>query len=344
MAPSVADAAGAYYRESVEFGDAAWDTWLERADRDRSDVARIIGADASRLAFLSSASLGFNICARSLEPGRPILALDQEFPSCTTPFLTAGHDVRFLPTHPDGSPRSGAWKKALESGPQALVLSSVQFANGYRSDLSALASRCRELGLKFIVDATQSVCAFPLDVKAMGIDALVFSGYKWATAGYGTAVLATGPGWPDQVPLVGWRSAKDAYALENDRLDLLPGGLAHEMGHPPFPSIFAMAAALRLWESFGIDTASSRIRTLAELVRTGAQERGWSVRSHKETAHQSGIVLIDLPNASQVCAGLKARSVWTTARDGGLRVSMHAYNNEEDIEAFFNAADDLLAP
>lgn len=347
MAGVVAEAGMRYYRESLEMGDIGWTPWLERSEKDRADLASIIGADPAYLAFLPNASLGFNILARALPSDASVLALDQEFPSCTTPFLSSGHHVDFLGTARDGAIGAEMLEKYLQAAstlPTAFVLSSVQFANGFRADLASLSAVCHRHGVLFLVDATQSIGAFPLNMQGDGIDALVFSGYKWATAGYGTAVLATGPGWPsDQPPLVGWRSARDAYALENDRLDMLPGGIGHEMGHPPFPNIFAMGAALRLLSETGIEAIAERVIELTDYLVEGLQRRGVSVRSNREPDAKSGIVLADFSDAASLCQALRTREVWTSARNGGLRISVHGYNDRSDLDRLFDALDELGA-
>ena len=98
MSHQVAKAATQYFKESVEQGDICWNTWLARADRDRVDVGKFIGADSISVAFLQNASLGLNIVARSFESNIEVLAIKPEFPSCTTPFLRAGHTVNFMDT------------------------------------------------------------------------------------------------------------------------------------------------------------------------------------------------------------------------------------------------------
>lgn len=344
MSRPVADAAMTYYRESVLMGDIGWDRWLERSERDRADVAAIIGAKPFRTSFLPNASLGFNILARALPEGSRILAIDQEFPSCTTPFLRAGHDVRFVPTPKDGRIEAPALAKALREPVDAFVLSSVQYANGFRADLASLSAVCRDHGVLFLVDATQSIGAFPIHMVRDGIDALVFSGYKWATAGYGNGVLATSGAWPEgDPPLIGWRSARDAYALQNDALDLLPGGIGHEMGHPLFPGIFAMAEALRLLQGQGVNLIAQRIQHLTAALAAGLMERGFALRSNLDEHNRSGILLVDMPEASSICQALRQEQVWTSARDGGLRVSLHGYNDADDVERFLVALDDVAA-
>jgi len=293
MSRAAAEAGAAYYREHLELADAAWEKWLARMETVRRTVAHSVGAQPDRLSFLSNASLAFNIIARSLPKGARVVALDNEFPSCTLPFLGAGHQVRFVSTPPSGAISADDLDRALRASDDLFVISSVQFATGYRADIRSLAEACHARGIDMAVDATQSVHAFPLDMGRDGVDWLVFSGYKWATAGYGIAVLASRAGAKGALvrpPLSGWRSARDAYALVNDRLDLLSCGVGHEMGHPLFPGIFTLGAATRLLAggSGGTKTLSHRILGLVSRLRAGLCELGCDIRSwNPETAAPS---------------------------------------------------------
>jgi len=80
-------------------------------------------------------------------------------------------------------------QKSITTDTRVLVTSFVQFATGFRQDLAALGRLCRERNLLFVVDATQGMGVFPIDVVNCGIDFLVFSVYKWAQAGYGVGGL-----------------------------------------------------------------------------------------------------------------------------------------------------------
>jgi len=338
MSRQVAAAANRYYTEAVEEGDVCWNRWVKRSDEDRAFVAQTIGCSVDAVAFLQNASLGFNIAALSIKPEAVILALDAEFPSCTTPFIRAGHTVRFVPVPSSGYIDASQLKRAIiDTKPSVFVLSSVQFANGFNADLQSLGQVCRDLGVHFIVDATQSIGAFDVHMGRDSIDVLIFSGYKWATAGYGNAVFATGPHWLQvNPPLIGWRSAHNAYDLVNNKLDLIPSGIGHEMGHPPFPGIFTMAEALRLMKEPPAGAISERIRELTGYLRQGLHALGIPIRSHTDPHHYSGITLAEMKNASRVKKDLEAKNIWVTARQGGLRISVHAYNDTQDIDWFLS--------
>lgn len=333
-----AAAAGmAYYTEHLEEGDAAWSRWLARVESVRARTARAFGAEAEDVSFLQNASLGLNVVARSFPSGTRVVVLENEFPSCTTPFMAAGHVLHRMPVPASGKVTAEDLDRHLTSDHTLFVISSVQYATGFRADLKALSAVCRSKGVGFVVDATQSVGAFPVRLDADGVDYLVFSGYKWATAGYGIAVLLTSRGAPGREglpPLTGWRSAKRAYDLENDRMDFWPTGIGHEMGHPLFPGIFTFGAALDVLERAGIQAIGDRILSLSGHLVDALRIEGYTIRSRTSTNERSGIVLVDASDPHALTSRLAQRNVFVSPRGGGLRASVHAYNSEEDVDRF----------
>jgi len=333
-----------YYKEAVSHADTYWDVWLGHSDEVRQQIAGFIGTDADGVAFIQNTSLGFNLLARQFDRPLNVLALDREFPSCTTPWLAAGHRVEFFPALPDGSISAEHLDSSMKSTTDVLVLSSVQFADGYRADIGTIGGLCRSRGILFIVDATQSICAFDIKMERDHIDGLIFSGYKWATAGYGNAVLAVNESIRDRKHgsgLVGWRSAREPYLLENNRIELTASAVRYEMGHPPFPSIFTLGEAIELFQEVGVPLVSARILELSKRLRNRLIADGWNIASDTEAQHGdssiSGITLIETDDAAAIAARLKEKNVWTSARAGGIRVSVHAYNTESELDSFCEA-------
>jgi len=115
MSVYAAEAGRQYYSEAEEFADTYWDEWLARMEVCRSTTARFIGAEASDVAFIQHTSLGLNIIAHQFTDPISVLALDQEFPSCTTPWLSAGHNVSFLSTPADGAVTAERLESRLSS-------------------------------------------------------------------------------------------------------------------------------------------------------------------------------------------------------------------------------------
>lgn len=339
MSAYAAEAAKRYYDEAHTQADVLWDDWLDRAEHARAQTARFLNADPDEIAFLPNASLGLNLAAHLFDGDGGVLAMEDEFPSVTLPWLQRRYAVLFLPTDDDGGVSPEAVAEAIEPESRHLVTSFVQYRTGFRHDLAALGRLCRARGLTFIVDATQGVGAFPLDVRRQQIDVLVFSGYKWATAGYGIAVLYVRKDLlaSRALPMVGWRSARTPYALVNDRLDLAAHTTTLELGHPLFPGIFALGGALRLFEEIGSEEIEARIQTLTAYLHQRLATHNVAILSPRDPAHRSGITMLGVEEPQRVVEDLKARGIFVAARGQGLRVSVHFYNNHDDIDRFVEA-------
>ena len=334
-----AAAGRAYYEQSLADGDVHWDDWLERVEAVRGRLARFFNTRAKNITFAANASTGLNVAAHMLRGTGRVLTVSEEFPSCTLPFLQLGYDVDFVTTAADGSIDPDALEAAATAETGVLLASFVQYKSGFRHDLEHLGSLSEQLGLAFVVDATQGVGAFPIDVSASGADFLSFSGYKWATAGYSIGALYVGDRYrkPESYPLVGWRSARKPYDLVYDTADITPDARALEQGHPPFAGVFALGASLDLIEEIGIDRIAARIVELTLYLHQRLDAQGIGVLSTRDEAHLSGITIAAADNPQEVVARLRADGIVVSTRGTGIRVSLHYFNNHADIDRFVAA-------
>jgi selenocysteine lyase/cysteine desulfurase len=329
-----AEAGKRYYEQSFLDGDIHWDDWLSQVEETRYKVARLINTGPTNVAFLSNCSSGLNIAAHMLQGRGGVLTVTDEFPSCTLPWMQLGYDVDFLDAGQDGHVPVDHIEAAVSEETGVLVISHVQYKSGFRHDLAQLGRVCRENDLAFVVDATQSFGALPIDFAGCGIDFFVTSSYKWITSGYGVAVLCVSDTYlsSEAFPAVGWRSAEDPYSMIYDRLDLSGKAEALEQGHPPFAGVMSLSASLDLVELIGMDQIESRILELTHYLHDKLGEHGIGVLSTTEPDHISGITIVDVPDPQARVAYLKKRGIVTSTRGDGIRVSVHYFNNREDID------------
>ncbi len=332
---SAAAAGKRYFDEILEGGTIHREGWLKQVEDARRAVARLLNAKPGEIAFVQTASHGINMIARMVAaPGDHILSGAGEFPSVTLPWLNQDVAISYLDPAADGGFDLAGAGGLVRPNSKAFAASHVQYNSGFRYDLDALGSFCAAHDLALMVDATQSFGAHPIDVKRSGIDALVFSGYKWATAGYGVAVLylserllASSP-----MPAVGWRSARVPYDLIYDHLDITSEAYAVEAGNPLFPGIICLGAALSLIEEIGVANIAARNAELTDYLHQRLDAAGHVITSPVCSSARSAITLIAMDDPDEVAARLAERGVFTSARGGKLRLSLHYYNNEDDID------------
>ncbi|MBO8182337.1 MAG: aminotransferase class V-fold PLP-dependent enzyme [Archaeoglobus sp.] len=350
---SAANDAKAFYERMLTEGDLPWDEWLEKRERTRKKTAELISATKAEIAFTQNTSQGMNLVASILKEdfgGCEVVTMDDEFPSSTLPWLNLGYELRFVKAK-NAVYSIDEIKKNITPKTKILVTSHVQYKTGFKHDLVELGKLCEEKGLVFVVNATQSAGAMQIDVEKSNIDFLVFSGLKWPMAGYGIGVLFVDKKWLGKAyPIAGWQSVKDPFQMDNKKLDLKEEASAFEIGCPHFPNIFALGGSLDLLDKIGKRRVERRIyelgdylvekleelEELKELRELGGSEGTVKLEivSPLEKKHRSGITVIKWKNAEEAVQKLYKENVIVSARGEGLRVSVHVYNNEEDVDKF----------
>ncbi len=338
VSQSAANEGKRFYDEMLEFGDTYWDKWLERTESVRSSLAEFIGAGREEIGFTTNTSHGMNVVAQFLKNSGPVLTMRDEFPSTTFPWLNQKAEITFVEPVNHAYPIEKI-EKAITPDTKILVSSYVQYNTGFRQDLKALGEFCRNNNLVFVVNATQALGIFPVDVEACNIDFLVFTGLKWATAGYGIGGLYVNKKWlnPDNFPFVGWRSVKEPAKMENTDLDLKTEASVIESGCPHFPNIFALGGALDLFKRIGKENIEKRVIYLNRFLEEQLKKIGIDVISQQEDKHRSGILIARISNAKELVSMLLDRNIIVSARGEGMRISTSIFNNEEDILAFIKA-------
>jgi selenocysteine lyase/cysteine desulfurase len=327
----VREAVTAFYRELEEGGDARWDAWLERREAVRRKVARFVGAAPEEIALVPNTSTGMNLIADLLEGDGPVLSDELEFPAVTLPWIHRGVLVRFVPAV-EGVLRLESFVEGEAPRAATIAISHVQFSNGCRQDLDAFG---RAKGRRhLVVCGSQSVGAFPVDVKRSGIDALACAGHKWLGAGYGAGFCYVARTLLEKRPprAVGWMSGDDPFAFDNRHLRILPTNARTELGCPPFGPIFALGAAIDYLSGIGVEKIAERVLALNMYLTFRLERESFEILS-PGGEHRSGQTLVRLPDPPRARAFLLERGVHVTPKPEGARISTHFYNNEADVDA-----------
>ena len=331
-----------YFDEMLLFGDACWDEWLERTDQVRTKLAEFLGAGVGEVAFAPNTSLAMGIIAGMMQHKGAVITMDDEFPSSTIPWINLGYSVDFVPSEKGAYPVKNI-ERNLRPEHKILVTSMIQYKTGFRQDLKALGQFCKSAGLVFVVNATQGLGVFPVDVTDCQVDFLVFSGLKWACAGYGAAglFLSSRHLSSDNLPFAGWRSVQVPGNMDNRHFDLNNTASALEAGSPSFPAVFALGGALDFINGIGIESCLNRVLYLSQLLEDQLIQNGFPVLYSFSGVSRSGIVMLQTTHAGRLVDELARKNIQVSARGEGLRISVNIYNNEEDINRLLAALQEL---
>jgi cysteine desulfurase / selenocysteine lyase len=333
MSDMAANEGKRFYDEMLSGGDTYWDEWLIRKEKVREKLAGFINANPQELAFTLNTSHGMGQIAAMLEGVGDVLTMHDEFPSTTFPFLHLGFNLKYV------TPENGIYsieniEKNITPNTRILVSSYIQYNTGFKQNLTALGELCRKHQLIFVVNATQGIGAFPVDVEKIGADFMVFTCLKWTLAGYGIGGLYINKKWLGNLPFpaAGWRSTDNPEIMNNRELTMKSDASATEVGCSHFPNIFALGGAIDLLNEIGQENVTNHILALNDYLEKGLKEIGIEILSITKPEHRSGITIINVDNPKKVAETLFEQKIYVSVRGEGLRISFHIYNNQSDVD------------
>jgi len=149
----VARAVEHFLAEASAFGAFRFDRWMHRIEPVRERAETLLNAAPDDVAFVKNTSHGLSIVAEGLEweSGDNVLVYEKEFPSNVYPWLNLarkGVEVRYIPSR-SGRIRLEDIARLIDSRTKLLTISSVQFSNGFKVDLSKVGALCKAKGVLF---------------------------------------------------------------------------------------------------------------------------------------------------------------------------------------------------
>ncbi len=331
--------------DTLRHGDVNWIQWERRLEDVRRAGARLLGADTAEVALVHNTTEGISLVAEGFpwRAGDNVVTLADEFPSNQYPWMNLadrGVETRRVDLV-NGQVSLDALSRACDDRTRVVAVSWIGYASGWRIDLEKVAKIAHDQGGYLALDAIQGLGAFPIDVKAAGIDFLAADGHKWMLGPEGAGLFYLRREHLDLLrPLcVGWNSVAHAHDFGRIELALKDTAARYEGGTYNMGGLLALGASLEMLLDFGIDNIAQRILEITDLACDRLREIGARIASCREPDHASGIVSFELPgrdpnSVRQQCA---RRGVALNCRAGRMRISPHAYNNEEDVERLIQA-------
>jgi selenocysteine lyase/cysteine desulfurase len=303
---------------------------------------QIIGCDPEDISIIRSTSEGLSLIAEGLEwdPGDEVLIGDEEFAANVAPWLNLAHRgvrvVRYQ--QPDGRTDPAAVVELVTPHTRLVSVSWVAFHSGWITPLGPLATACREYDITLVVDAIQGLGALTMDMRSLGIDAVVADGHKWLLGPEGAGLLATTPELRSRIRpiLTGWRNIRrEPGSLFLHTLQPLASGRRFEPGANNTVGTAGLAAALDLLTSVGGEQIQSRVEMLSRLLTRILLAHGWDVFSPGSGQPIAGIVSARHPSVApkEAAARLADRKVVCSVRQGCVRFSPHFYTTRGEMEA-----------
>jgi len=332
----------------------------ERYEAARDAVRAFIGA-ASReeIIFTRGTTEGINLVAqavgRTLGPGDEIIVTEMEHHSNLIPWQMACRDhgavLRAIPVVGEGYLDLDAFGRLLSPRTKVVALAHVGNVLGTINPVAQVAEQAHRVGALVLADAAQSVPHLPVDVGALGVDFLVFSGHKMlGPTGIGVlygrrAVLERlEPAWG------GGEMIKEVW-IDHAQWNDLPWRF--EPGTPPIAGAVGLHAAVEYLGKLGMSQVAAHEQALTAAALEALapipgvtlygprnpEMKGAVVAFNVEGLHpHDGAALLDqrgiAVRAGHHCAQPLMKRLGIV---GTLRASFSVYNTAEDVQRLADA-------
>jgi selenocysteine lyase/cysteine desulfurase len=321
-----------YLRDWDEQG-APWDYWVERTEAARAAFAALVNADPDEVAVTTSNSAGVAALASGLRfaARSKVVLTHLEFPTIGQIWhAQESRGARVVHAELD------ELGETIDDDTLLVATTHVSYRTGEMVDVAEVVRAAREHGAMVLLDAYQSVGSLPVDVKELDVDFLVAGVLKYLLSSAGLAFFYCRRelwerAWPTAT---GWFADEDIFKMDIYDYSPSPTARRFQSGTPPVPSIYAGIAGMELMQEIGIPETRAHVNALNERLVAAVEELGGTVVTPER---RGALICIASTDVNALVAALEERGIITSERDGNLRVSAHAYNTEEDIDAVLEA-------
>jgi cysteine desulfurase family protein len=237
----------------------------------RDNLAVLFNAENPlQIVFTRNATEALNIViAGFFNSGDHVITSGMEHNSVMRPLRmmeSRGIKLTIAACSADGELDPADVEASIRSETKAVILTHASNVTGTIQPIAEVGAIARRHGITFCVDAAQTAGSLPIDIQAMNIDLLAFTGHKSLYGPQGTGGLYIGPGLEKKIaPLM---SGGTGSVSEFDvQPDFLPD--KYESGTLNTPGIAGLCAGVRFIRSKGIETIRSHEAGLAGLLREG---------------------------------------------------------------------------
>ena len=324
----------------------------------RTELAELFHVpEPEQVVFTMNATHGLNIAIKSLVPyGGRVVISGYEHNAVTRPLAALAADIRVARAplfRPDLM--SEAFEKAITPDVDAVICTHVSNVFGAVQPVEAVAAICRERGVPFIIDASQSAGVLPLNMTALGAAFIAMPGHKGLYGPQGTGVLLCCEK-AETSPLM--EGGTGSVSIQQEMPEFLPDRL--EAGTHNVPGIAGLLEGVRFVRKMGEEAICVHERKLALRASEGLRElSGVTVCARRDLFDQTGVLsfvaqgldselvgnaLADAGfavRAGMHCAPLAHRTAGTID-SGTVRLSFSVFNREEEVDLLLKALPEIL--
>lgn len=317
----------------------------------RCAISRLLNApDPSCVAFAANATQALNTALGGLfAPGDHIITTVCEHNSVLRALYRLrdqeGVQLSFAGVDEKGRLQYDGWQGLIQSNTKAVVVTGASNVTGNGTDLARVSEFAHRNGLLLIVDAAQTAGAQPVDVQALDIDVLCFTGHKALLGPQGTGGLYVRPGLSVRPLVVG---GSGVHSFDERHPAQMPTAL--EAGTLNVPGLAGLCSGVEWILAQGVETLCAQESALAALFYERIRDLpNVTLYGDPEMAPRAPIVALNIGNedsariadilwedygicvrAGAHCAPLMHKALGTVPQ-GVVRFSFSHFNTEAEV-------------
>ncbi|GAA1572295.1 cysteine desulfurase [Kribbella sancticallisti] len=322
----------------------------------RDRVAAFIGApNRDEIVFTKNASEALNLAAHTLgaglKPGDEVVISEMEHHSNIVPWQLAcertGATLRWFGVTDEGRLDLSNLEDLITERTKVVSLTWVSNALGTINPITEIATKAHAVGATVVVDASQAVPQFPVDVSTLGADLLAFTGHK-AVGPTGIGVLWGRYDLLAQLPpFLGGGEMIEVVRMTGSTY--APPPARFEAGTPPIAQAVGLGAALDYLAGIGMDKVAAHEQAITAYALEGLQTvPGLKILGPTDIADRGGAISFELDGVHphDVATVLDTRGIAVRAGhhcarpvherfgvQSSTRASFYLYTTPEEIDA-----------
>jgi cysteine desulfurase/selenocysteine lyase len=355
-----------FYRNfGVNPGRSGYDLCLEAGvlvEDTRKLLTRFFnGGDPSRLCFAYNSTDALNLIIFGLlQAGDHAISTTIEHNSVLRPLYHLwkfqGVEVDHIPFDGRGFVDPDDFPKRFKKNTKLVIVNHASNVIGTVQPLKEIGQHCREKGIPFATDVSQSAGKIPIDMEEMNLDIVAFTGHKSLMGPTGIGGLYVRDGVEIRHTRAGGTGVRSA---QRTHLDEYPYRL--EYGTPNVMGIAGLHTGLKWIEKQGLQALHDREMRLLAKLRDGLKELAGvtlyvqddladhiSVMAFNvdglEAIHTSTMLDVDYNIASRSglhCAPLVHERLGTDKIGGAVRFGIGPFNTEEHVKVAVQAVREI---
>lgn len=291
----------------------------------RKSIADFCGGTSKNTVLTPNFSIGFNTILNGLAKNKKILLLDEDYPSINFSVKSKGFEVCYAEVN--ASLEENISEAITKYSPDIFAFSLVQYTSGITIDLDFLKNlKIKHPNLLIIADGTQFCGTKAFNFKQSGIDILGCSGYKWLLGGYGNGFLLFKEDILKQVTPNSYVKTSIDSSYDPSYTNIKS---RYECGHLDTFNFGSLQHSIQFLSKIGLPKIEGKIKGLSIYAKKCFTNLGLLDKNTMQRNDYSPI--FNITGDQKLHNTLKEKNIITSLKGNGIRISLHFYNNEEDI-------------